>query len=118
MLSQVKTQPPACKVKGVVYKVDCTCGSTYIGETRRSLEVRLKEHRRAVRMDHDNNGIAVHANNTFHDIKWGSAQVIERETNWYKRKVKEAQWIKGTKDSINLDQGLILNATWSTLETA
>ena len=45
------------KVKGVVYKVDCSCGSTYVGETGRTLEVRMKEHKRAVRMDQANNGI-------------------------------------------------------------
>ena len=30
-------------MKGVAYKVDCSCGSTYIGETGRTLDVRLKE---------------------------------------------------------------------------
>ena len=28
----------------VIYKGDCSCGSTYIGETKRNAEVRLNEH--------------------------------------------------------------------------
>jgi len=27
-----------------VYKIDCSCGKSYIGETGRSLQTRLKEH--------------------------------------------------------------------------
>ena len=29
-------------IKGVVYKIDCECGHTYIGETGRSLSIGLK----------------------------------------------------------------------------
>ena len=50
----------------------------------------MKEHKRAVRMDHANNGIAVHANSTLHDIRWDSAEVLEQESNWWKRRYKEA----------------------------
>jgi hypothetical protein len=36
-------------------------------------------------MEQSNNGIAVHANETLHDIRWDSAEVLEQETNWTKR---------------------------------
>jgi hypothetical protein len=40
------------KKKGVIYKVLCRCSNnTYIGETGRTLDVRLKEHRRAVKVN-------------------------------------------------------------------
>ena len=29
---------------GLVYKLTCSCGSTYIGQTRRNLLSRIKEH--------------------------------------------------------------------------
>ena len=64
-------------MKGVVYKIDCSCGQSYIGETCRTLSARVKEHRKAVEKDDINNGISVNANSTWHDIDWGSAQVIE-----------------------------------------
>ena len=83
-------------MKGVVYKVDCSCGNTYIGETGRTLGVRLKEHKRAVTMDQPNNGIAVHANKTRHDILWDSAEVLLRTGD----KLDQAE-IQGTSSSPN-----------------
>lgn len=94
LLTRVKNTVPPEKVKGVVYKVECCCGSTCIGETNRTLEVRLKEHKRAVKTDNRNNGIAVHANDTWHSIEWNKAEVIDSEQNWLKRRVKEALHIK------------------------
>ena len=61
---------------GVVYKVECDCGYAYIGETGRTLNVRLKEHQRAVSHADDKNGIAVHANAyTKHTIQWTEKMV-------------------------------------------
>ena len=42
--------------------------ATYVGETGRTLELRLKEHQRAVKSRQTSNGIAVHANSTQHSI--------------------------------------------------
>ena len=115
ILTNVKNRPAEEKLKGVVYKVDCSCGSTYIGETCRTLDVRLKEHKRAVKTHQENNGIAVHANKTLHEIQWDSAQALERESIWWKRRYKEALWIQAENNTMNLDQGLQLNSIWSTL---
>ena len=117
LLTKVKKRIPQERVKGVIYRVQCECGSTYVGETGRTLETRLKEHKRAVRYDDQNNGIAVHANNTCHTIQWGDAEVLDKEQNWSKRKLKEALHIREEKDPMNLDQGRLLNTIWSTLKS-
>ena len=67
LLTRVKNTIPKEK-KGVVYKVNCSCGNTYIGETGRTLYVRLNEHRRAVKMNNKSNGITVHANSTSPEV--------------------------------------------------
>ena len=55
-------------------------------------------------MDQANNGIAAHA---LHDIlSVDSAEVIEQETNWWKRRFKEAFRIHAEDDTMNLDLGL------------
>lgn len=77
LLTRVKNKPAKEKVKGVIYRVHCSCGYTYVGETSRTLEIRLKEHKRTVRTDQSNNGIAVHANKTWHSILWDSAEVLD-----------------------------------------
>ena len=86
ILTSVKNKPAEEKVKGVVYQVDCSCGDTYIGETGRTLEVRLMEHMRAVKTQQSTNGIAVHVKETGHDIQWNNAQVLEQEPMWWKRR--------------------------------
>jgi hypothetical protein len=43
--------------------------------------------KRAVRIDQSNNGTGVHANKTFHDILWDSAEVLKQETNWTKQRL-------------------------------
>ena len=52
---------PAEKRTGVVYEVPCSCGKVYIGETIRTLETRIKEHKRACRdSDYKKSAIAEH----------------------------------------------------------
>jgi hypothetical protein len=78
---------------------------TYIGETGRSLEVRLKEHKRAVKCGDTTNGISVHANTTGHSIQWGNAEVLDREQHWHGRKLREAMFVRKEQKSMNLDRG-------------
>ena len=47
MLTKVKDTLPPGKQSNVVYRIPCSCGQVYIGETKRRLETRLKEHRHA-----------------------------------------------------------------------
>ena len=116
LLTKVKSRTEEEKIKGVIYRVQCSCGDTYIGETGRTMDVRLKEHKRAVKTNNQNNGIAVHANKTRDDIQWDSVEVLERESNLYKRKFKEALHIKDENSLMNLDQGFQINPIWSTLQ--
>ena len=41
---RLKDQQKTLMKYGVVYKLTCSCGSSYIGQTRRNLINRLKEH--------------------------------------------------------------------------
>ena len=44
----------------------------YTGESKRTLKVRLTEHKRAVVRNDVNNGIAVHVAKNEHNIDWGN----------------------------------------------
>ncbi len=57
LLVKVKKRIPQDKIKGVIYRVQCECGSSYMGETGRTLETRLKEHKRAIRYDDQNKAL-------------------------------------------------------------
>ena len=61
-LTRVKDVDPLLKRAGVVYKIPCSCGQEYIGETKRTLETRLKEHQAATRRgETEKSAIAEHA---------------------------------------------------------
>ena len=50
--------------------------------------------------------------NMDHQIQWEDSRIIKVEKNWYKRRVKEALWIKITTNCLNTDPGININATW------
>ena len=63
-LMRVKQKMPEEKKKEVVYQVPCQdCPKVYIGETKRTLKIRISEHKQAVKKGDEKNGIAVHAHN-------------------------------------------------------
>ena len=60
-LTKVKGSPGMMDVKGVVYSIPGAEGSViYIGETGRTLKVRIVEHKRVVKNKDPKNGITVH----------------------------------------------------------
>ena len=59
-----------------MYKVPCTeCNKCYIGETRRTLKVRLGDYKLAVKWGDPKNGIAVHAHESKHTVDWDEAKL-------------------------------------------
>ena len=98
---------------GVVYEIPCQdCEKVYIGETGRSLQKRMMEHKAAVRRGDRNNGIAVHAWDEDHRIDWEGANIKEAEQQLWKRKALEAVHIHMQPNTNNLDRGLILSDVW------
>ena len=115
-LVHTKQPQPALKKKGVVYQVPCAdCDCVYIGETGRTLEKRLSEHRGAVKRNDLKNGFAVHAWKTQHRVDWEAATVKQVEMNYTLRKVIEAIHIKKQKVTSNLDCGRSLSPVWQPL---
>ena len=81
------------------------CDSVYLGETGRTLEKRLSEHKGAVKRNDTKNGIAVHAWKTQHKVDWESATVKQVETSYAGRRTIEAIHIKRQQVMSNLNCG-------------
>ena len=117
MLVHPKNPVPHLDKRGVIYKVqceDCTC--TYVGETARSLGVRLSEHRRALRLNQpDKSAIAEHALKTDHNINWDGVQVVSQEQNWGQRRWKEAIAIHQHQADLNRNDGFCLPSQYYSL---
>ncbi|KAK2180180.1 hypothetical protein NP493_454g04017 [Ridgeia piscesae] len=92
---------------GTIYNIMCDIDSshTYIGETKRTLSQRFKEHTNL-----DKPTGVDHCQATGHSVSMKNTKVLTRESNWHQRKVKEAIYIKQRAPSMNKDQGYHLPA--------
>ena len=73
-LVSMKQKIPEEKKKEVVNQVPCKdCPKVYLGEIKRTLKIRISEHKQAVKKADERNGIAVHAHTTNHNINWEGA---------------------------------------------
>ena len=100
---------------GTVYKVPCTCGKYYIGESIRRLETRLAEHKEACyKGDTHKSTIADHAWSEQHAIEWDNTTVIDRSSNRMNLMLKEALHIQlGPKQQqMNRDSGTDIPGCW------
>ena len=65
------------------------CEKVYIGEMKRNLQTRIKEHKYAVKIIDPRNGIAVHAHTNDHEVVWEFAKVLASEENYGRRRTLE-----------------------------
>ena len=70
----------------MVYKVQCSsCDMSYIGETGQTLQLRMKENKRALANgDPWLSTLAEHAMNHQHDIAWKDATVADADPHMYR----------------------------------
>ena len=93
----------------IVYEVPCKDSrKTYVAETKRTLRVRLGEHKQGAKKGNPKNGIPVHAYEIQHKVNWNGAKVKKMEANYWKRRTFEAIKIKASSETMNLDSGLQL----------
>ena len=114
----IKDKIPVNQQKGVVYSIPCSdCPKKYIGETLRTMEVRLKEHEKHKRMcEIEKSAVAEHACILDHSIAWKEAKVIDREKSIIGRRVKEALHIATAGEgTMNKDKGLEISKLWINL---
>ena len=105
------------KKKGAVYRMSCSCGSVYIGESGRPRDVRLKEHVADIKYARlDKSATARHAHECGGDMNPMEASTIATDTHWRRRKIREAIEIKQSRTNMNLDEGgLRLSPIWDIL---
>ena len=84
------------RAPGIVYAAGCTeCKDVYIGETRRTVAQRIKEHQADTRLGHtERSAIPEHIHSTGHKVHW-EARIIEKEQNGRRRKVKKPSTFTG-----------------------
>jgi len=91
----------------VVYKIDCNdCEKVYIGQTKRHLETRVKEHKNNIKNASGNFSVVTnHRLSSNHEFKWDEPIILHKEKNRRKREIAEMFFIKKfkkNKTSLNL----------------
>ena len=85
----------------VIYQLDCKdCEAVYVGETKRTLNIRTKEHISAVKSASQRSHTAKHCWKYNHDFDWNNKRVLDFETNWKTRIIKEAIYSEENKHHI------------------
>ena len=83
----------------VVYDIQCEdCDSRYIGETERPLK-RLKEHNR------ESSPVGSHMKTHSHQFKPEEVDILNTDSRWFQRGVKESIYIAAHNPDLNKDRG-------------
>ncbi|XP_047504100.1 uncharacterized protein LOC125049061 [Pieris napi] len=96
-----------------IYKLDCDCGLSYIGQTKRNMSSRLKEHIADIRhRRHTKSAVCEHIlDRPNHYIRFDQPKILAKEKRFFPRLVREAIEIK-KHPNFNREDGLKLSNTW------
>ena len=112
-LTKVKVQDPLEKKSGLCTRY-LAVAVVYIGEMKRALETRIKEHRAATRWgETEKSAIAEHTWGQQHPILWEETSVLDQAKNNTTLLIKEAVHIRLTDlELINRDEGVAIPECW------
>lgn len=104
--TKVKDRTPQELKSNVVYKIPCgDCDKCYIGTTKNLLKRRVQEHERSCAPPVRNEQVSAlcfhHANNNpKHVFKFEDTSILDTETNYRKRMIKEMLHIRKNMDQV------------------
>ncbi len=75
---------------------------SYVGETERALKNHLAEHRCPSSVS---SPVATHSREEHHSIDWSKVKVLDQDSDWYSRGVREAINIRRISSTLNRDWG-------------
>lgn len=89
-----------------MYRIDCQdCNATYIGQTKRYLNTRIKEHINNIKLHPSNHSvISKHRTDFVHDFGWTTPSILHNEKHRKKREIAEMFFIKNHDNAINLQR--------------
>ena len=104
-----KDSVPADHRKEVVYSIPCAkCPCTYIGQTGRSLDHRLREHRQALKNgDLRSSALAEHVFSSNHQVDLSKAMVTDTHNHTQTRCMLESWHIQHHQSPLNRKRGTL-----------
>lgn len=106
VFTKLKDSTPYDLQSQVVYKIPCSCGNCYIGQTKQYLKERLRQHRNDCREQHtskqEKTALACHHFETGHNFLFDQTRILDHESNFFKRGISEMIYINITDNTVNM----------------
>jgi hypothetical protein len=95
-----------------VYKITCSCGKNYFGQTKRPIKKRFTEHLGYIRRGENKSGIATHILEEDHSITLDNVKWIREDKNLIDRIIREGYNICWCTNNVNENDCGNLNNSW------
>ena len=108
LLVHPKDPVPAGQKANVVYRIPClSCPNSYVGQTARPLDVRVGEHKAAVKKcETASSAVAEHIWVKGHQMDWSATSILARETDKDQRCCLES-WFIQSNPTMNRELGTL-----------
>jgi hypothetical protein len=92
---------------GCVYSIPCNdCDSVYLGQTGKSLQLRLSQHAYSIRTAQTSNALYLHTSLCDHNINWNGAKSITNCGDFVERNLIESALISQCPNLLNVSTGM------------
>lgn len=92
--------------RSCIYKINCkNCNGVYFGETGRSLDKRIIEHKKDIVNINTNNALCNHIINSNHSIDFHNVKVLHNISNARHRRIIESAYISVNDNNFNQNKG-------------